>query len=73
MLQWKTKMKWKEVTFMTSLERTYVHSSSYDIKIIIGDFNAKGGNERSGKTVVESHSLHDKSSDNGVRLINFAV
>jgi hypothetical protein len=26
-------------------ERTYIHCPSYDIKIIIGDFNAKVGNE----------------------------
>jgi endonuclease/exonuclease/phosphatase family metal-dependent hydrolase len=59
--------------FYEQLERTYTQCPSYDIKIIIGDFNAKVGNESWARTAVGGHSLHDEINGNRVRLINFAV
>ncbi|XP_039297987.1 uncharacterized protein LOC120354665 [Nilaparvata lugens] len=43
------------------------------MKIIVGDFNAKIGKDECYKQYTGKHSLHAESSDNGVRLINFAA
>jgi hypothetical protein len=45
----------------------------YDIKIILGDFNAKGGRENVFKLTIGNGSLHEISNDNGVRVGNFAT
>lgn len=46
---------------------------SYDTRIAVGDFNAKVGKESVFEPTIGKHSLHDESSDNGIRLINFAA
>ena len=45
----------------------------HDAKYIIGDFNAKIGRESIYKGTIGMHSMHKESSDNGIRLINFAA
>ena len=52
------------------LEVLYNRCPRPDIKILVGDFNAKVGRE--GPTVGK-HSLHRKTSDNGFRLVSFAA
>jgi hypothetical protein len=47
--------------------------STNDLKIVIGDFNAKVGRESIYSEHIGKHSLHGKRSDNGVRLKNFAA
>jgi len=42
------------------------------MKILLGDFNAKVGREDIFKPKIGNESLHRKSIDNGVRMVNFA-
>jgi len=44
-----------------------------NIKIVLGDLNAKIGKERIYHNVAGVHSLHEHSNDNGSRLANFAL
>jgi hypothetical protein len=43
------------------------------IKLLLGDMNAQVGKENTYKTTIGKHSLHNRSNDNGIRLINFAI
>jgi endonuclease/exonuclease/phosphatase family metal-dependent hydrolase len=43
------------------------------MKILLGDLIAKVGKEDIFKLTVGNESLHEISSDNGVRLVNFAT
>jgi hypothetical protein len=45
----------------------------YHIKILLGDFNAKISKEEIFKPIIGNESLHEISTDNGVRVINFAT
>jgi endonuclease/exonuclease/phosphatase family metal-dependent hydrolase len=45
----------------------------YDMKILLGDFNAKVGWENIFKLTIRNGSLHEVSNDNGVRVVNFAT
>lgn len=59
--------------FYAQLEREYDGISRYDAKIIVGDFNAKVGQESLSRSTTGPHSAHDLSNENGLRLIDFAV
>jgi len=43
------------------------------MKTVPGDLNAKVGKESYLYPVCGGHSLHNKTNDNGKRIINFAV
>ncbi|XP_049304006.1 uncharacterized protein LOC125776321 [Bactrocera dorsalis] len=58
--------------FYECLERTYVRCPRHDVKIVLGDFNARVGKEDIFGTTVGKFSLHDETSPNGLRLIDFA-
>ncbi|KMQ82441.1 craniofacial development protein 2-like protein, partial [Lasius niger] len=60
-------------TFYDQLDATFDRCPKHDVKIVIGDFNAKLGKEDIYKGVVGPHSLHRITTDNGERLINFAA
>jgi hypothetical protein len=45
----------------------------YDMKILLGDFNAKVGRENIFKPTIGNKSLHEISNDSGVRVVNFAT
>jgi hypothetical protein len=45
----------------------------YDMKILLGDFNAKLGRENIFKSTNRNGSLHEISNDNGVRVVNFGT
>uniref|UniRef100_A0A1B0D0H1 Endonuclease/exonuclease/phosphatase domain-containing protein n=1 Tax=Phlebotomus papatasi TaxID=29031 RepID=A0A1B0D0H1_PHLPP len=60
-------------TFYAELEKEFDNVPKYDIKIILGDFNAKLGKEAFLRPAVGSHSLHDTCNDNGQRLADFDV
>lgn len=59
--------------FYSQLARTYEALPSNDIKIVIGDFNAKIGKEEMYEDIIGHDSLHDISNDNGRRAIEFAT
>jgi len=43
------------------------------MKILLVDFDAKGGKEDFFKSTFENDSLHQDSNDNGDRVVNFAT
>jgi len=45
----------------------------YQMKILLGDFNAKVGRENIFKPTHGNESLHQDSNDNGVRIVNFTT
>jgi hypothetical protein len=58
-------------SFYKGLERVFDRVLKYHTKILLGDFNAKGGREDIFKPTIGNESLHDISNDKGVRLVNF--
>ena len=60
-------------SFYEELEQVFDHFPKYDMKILLGDFNAKVGRENIFKPTIGNESLHQDSNDNGVRIINFAT
>jgi hypothetical protein len=58
--------------FYQNLEKAYAAAPSNDIKMVIGDLNAKIGRDETYIGTVGNHSLHHDSNDNGQQLINFA-
>jgi endonuclease/exonuclease/phosphatase family metal-dependent hydrolase len=61
-----------EKNFYDKLDRVYQKAPTHDIKIIMGDMNAKVGKDMRAHNAGK-HSLHEVSNDNGMRLIDFAV
>ncbi|CAG9838058.1 unnamed protein product [Diabrotica balteata] len=59
--------------FFEDLEQSYRRCPKNDIKILLGDMNARIGRERVFMPTIGKHSLHNVSSDNGLRLINLAA
>lgn len=55
--------------FYEELEQLYNDMPSYCIKLLLGDMYAQVGKENTYKTTIGKHSLHDRSNDNGIRLI----
>jgi hypothetical protein len=43
------------------------------MKILLGDFNAKGGRVEIFRPTIGNESLHETSNDNGIRVVNFAT
>jgi hypothetical protein len=62
-------------SFYEELERVFdkFPKYKYHMKIMLGDFNAKVGREDIFKLTIGNESLHEISSDNGVRLVKFAT
>ncbi|XP_054082831.1 craniofacial development protein 2 isoform X1 [Zeugodacus cucurbitae] len=58
--------------FYERLERTYERCPRHDVKVVLGDFNARVGKEGVFGTTAGKFSLHDETSPNGLRLIDFA-
>ncbi|XP_067638312.1 craniofacial development protein 2-like [Eurosta solidaginis] len=59
-------------TFYGQLERAYESCSRHDIKVVLGDFNARVGKEGVFGPTVGKFSLHNETSPNELRLIDFA-
>jgi len=60
-------------SFHEELKQVFDHFPKYHIKMLLGDFNEKEGRENIFKPTIGQESLHQDSSDNGVRLVNFAT
>jgi len=58
-------------TFYEDLESVLDSIPSNRIQIVLGDLNAKVGKEQC--LVVEKHSVHNETNDNGLKLIDLAV
>jgi hypothetical protein len=59
--------------FYEELECVFDKFPKYRMKILLGVFNAKIGREDIFKISIGNESLHELSSDNGVRIINTAT
>ena len=59
--------------FYELLEREYRMCPKHDVKIVIGDLNAQVGREEVYRPVIGRFSVHEKTNENGLRLIDFAT
>jgi hypothetical protein len=57
----------------SSILDIFDHFPRYDIKILLGDFNAKVGREDMFKPTIGNESSHEICNDNGFRVVNFAT
>ena len=62
----------KEV-FYNLLDQNMNQIANSDIKIILGDFNAKVGKENIYKPTTGNESLHNKTNKNVIKMIQFSV
>ena len=60
-------------TVYKELNQIVVHFPKYHITILLGDFHVKVGRRNNTKPAIRNESLHQDSTDNGVRIINFAT
>jgi len=61
-------------TFYNMLTDTFDGLPRHDLKLILGDFNAKIASDREGcEGVIGGESLHSSSNDNGTRLVDFCA
>jgi exonuclease III len=59
--------------FYEQLERAYAACPSHDVKLVMGDANAKVGRETVHQPTIGKHSLHESTNENGLRLVDFAA
>jgi hypothetical protein len=55
------------------LGQVFDQFSRYNVKILLGDFNAKVGSEDIFKSAIRNESLHEICNYTGVRVVNFAT
>jgi hypothetical protein len=60
-------------SFYEELGRVFDQFPRYDIKILIGDFNAKVRREDVFKLTIANESSQEINKDKGVRVVNFAT
>jgi hypothetical protein len=60
-------------SFYEELGRVFDQFPRYDMKTLLGDFNAKVGREHIFKPTIGNESPHEISNDNGERVVNFAT
>jgi hypothetical protein len=59
--------------FYGELEQVFDQFSTYHMKILLGDFEAKVGRVGIFKLIIGNGSLHEASNDNRVRVVNFTT
>lgn len=59
--------------FYEKLVEVYDRAPKRDIKIVLGDLNAKIGREVFYRPTIGKYSLHENSNDNGTRVVDFAA
>jgi exonuclease III len=60
-------------SFYEELGRVFDQFTRYDMKILLGDFNAKVGREDIFKPTIGNENSQEISNNNGVRVINYAT
>jgi hypothetical protein len=60
-------------SFYKELGRVFDQFPRYDMKVLLGDFNAEVGREYTFKPTTGNETLHETSNDNGIRVVNFAT
>uniref|UniRef100_A0A8D9AL13 Craniofacial development protein 2 n=1 Tax=Cacopsylla melanoneura TaxID=428564 RepID=A0A8D9AL13_9HEMI len=60
-------------TFYDELDRVLSQVPRYDMKLVLGDFNAQIGRKEAQADVAGIYSLHDYNSENGEYLTDFAA
>lgn len=63
----------KKDSFYEQLEATINRVPRGDVKVVLGDFNAKVGREAAFFPTIGKSGLHETSNDNGTRLATFAA
>ena len=63
----------EEEEFYNLLEQNINQIARSDIKIILGDFNAKTGKESVYKPTIGNESLHNETNNNGIKMIQFVI
>lgn len=71
--KWRKKTKPPRTNFYSGLELTFDTIPSNDIKMIIGDLNAKIGKELIYRDIIGQHSLNEESNDNSLCVIDLAT
>jgi hypothetical protein len=59
--------------FYEQLERAYAACPSHYMKLVMGDANAKFGQETEHQPTIGKHSLHESINENGLKLVDFAA
>jgi len=62
-----------EEDFYQKIQEVYDSCPSNDIKIVLGDWNAKLGREEIYQGPIGKHSMHLHTNNNGQRLVDFAA
>ena len=63
----------QKIVFLWGIRTGFLNRfPKYDMKILLGDFNAKVGRENISKPTIGNEILHQDSNNNGVRIVNFA-
>ena len=73
MHQQKKKTEDTKEEFYNLLQQNMNQMAESDIKIILGDFNAKVGKESIYKPTSGNESLHNETNNNGRKMIQFAI
>jgi hypothetical protein len=63
----------QEDDFYENFERIYMKAPNHNIKVVMGDFNAKVGKEPGLAPNVGKYSLHEETNNNGWRMTDFAI
>jgi hypothetical protein len=59
--------------FYEKLVDVYDRATGHDVKILVGDMNAKVGKVKFYRPTIGKESIHDVSNNNGIRLTDFAI
>ena len=60
-------------SFYQEIEQVFDNFPKYNMKIGLGDFNAKVGRENIFKPTIGNESLHQDNNDIDVRIVNFVT
>jgi hypothetical protein len=59
--------------FYEQLKRAYAACPCHDVKLVMGDANAKVSRETVHQPTIGKHSLHESTKENSIRLVDFAA